>query len=59
MFFVILFLFMQIKVKPPRAKGRLEILKVHAKTVKLAPEVDLWSVAKNLPGTFCHAFSFA
>lgn len=40
----------KIKVKPPRAKGRLEILKVHAKTVKLAPEVDLWSVAKNLPG---------
>ncbi|KAI5063106.1 hypothetical protein GOP47_0021653 [Adiantum capillus-veneris] len=40
----------KIKVKPPRAKGRLEILKVHAKSVKLAPEVDLWVVAKNLPG---------
>ncbi|MCO5611199.1 hypothetical protein L7F22_065449 [Adiantum nelumboides] len=40
----------KIKVKPPRANGRLEILKVHAKTVKLAPEVDLWAVAKNLPG---------
>ncbi|KAI5073604.1 hypothetical protein GOP47_0011617 [Adiantum capillus-veneris] len=33
----------------PRAKGRLQILKVHAKSVKLAPEVDLWAVAKNLP----------
>lgn len=40
----------KIKVKPPRAKGRLEILKVHAKNVKLAPEVDLWAIAKNLPG---------
>eukprot|EP00250_Pteridium_aquilinum_P014200 c21840_g1_i1 orf=142-3063(+) len=40
----------KIKVKPPRAQGRLEILNVHAKTVKLAPEVDLWAIAKNLPG---------
>ncbi|KAH7435116.1 hypothetical protein KP509_06G050800 [Ceratopteris richardii] len=40
----------KIKVKPPRAQGRLEILKVHAKSVKLAPEVDLWTIAKNLPG---------
>lgn len=40
----------KITVKPPRAKGRLDILKVHSKNVKLAPEVDLWTVAKNLPG---------
>lgn len=40
----------KITVKPPRAKGRFDILKVHSKNVKLSPDVDLWSTAKNLPG---------
>jgi ATP-dependent Zn protease len=47
----------QITVKPPRAKGRLEILKVHAKRVNLSPEVDLWTVAKNLQGFLALASS--
>ncbi|KAJ7558552.1 hypothetical protein O6H91_04G045700 [Diphasiastrum complanatum] len=40
----------KIAVRPPRAKGRYEILQVHSKNVKLSPSVDLWIYAKNLPG---------
>ncbi|KAL9230945.1 hypothetical protein vseg_006228 [Gypsophila vaccaria] len=40
----------KIRVQPPNAKGRLEILKVHAKKVKLSPAVDLSSYANDLPG---------
>ncbi|CAM6098375.1 unnamed protein product [Calypogeia fissa] len=40
----------KIAIRPPRAKGRLEILRVHAKAVKLDDSVDLWLYAKNLPG---------
>ncbi|CAA3008680.1 probable inactive ATP-dependent zinc metalloprotease FTSHI 1, chloroplastic [Olea europaea subsp. europaea] len=40
----------KIKVKPPNAKGRLEILKVHARKVKLSDTVDLSSYANNLQG---------
>ncbi|KAL3680757.1 hypothetical protein R1sor_023713 [Riccia sorocarpa] len=40
----------KIAIRPPKAKGRYEILKVHAGSVKLDPSVDLWVYAKNLPG---------
>ncbi len=40
----------QIYVPKPDLKGRYEILKVHAKGKKLAPDVDLWVVAKATPG---------
>ncbi|HID79709.1 MAG TPA: ATP-dependent metallopeptidase FtsH/Yme1/Tma family protein [Aquifex aeolicus] len=40
----------QIFVPKPDIKGRYEILKVHAKNKKLAPDVDLWVVAKATPG---------
>ncbi|BBN13165.1 hypothetical protein MPTK1_6g01370 [Marchantia polymorpha subsp. ruderalis] len=40
----------KIAIRPPKAKGRYEILKVHANSVKLDPSVDLWVYAKNLPG---------
>ena len=39
-----------ISVPAPDLKGREEILAVHAKKVKLAPEVDLKTVAKGTPG---------
>ena len=39
-----------ISVPAPDLKGREEILKVHAKKVKLAPEVNLQIVAKGTPG---------
>ncbi|CAM6086326.1 unnamed protein product [Calypogeia fissa] len=39
----------KIAIRPPQAKGRLEILRVHAKAVKLDDSVDLWLYAKNLP----------
>ena len=39
-----------ISVPAPDLKGREEILKVHAKKVKLAPNVDLKTVAKGTPG---------
>lgn len=39
-----------VSVPAPDLKGREEILKVHAKKVKLAPEVDLKVVAKGTPG---------
>ncbi|XP_074317600.1 putative inactive ATP-dependent zinc metalloprotease FTSHI 1, chloroplastic [Silene latifolia] len=40
----------KIRVRPPNAKGRLAILKVHAQKVKLSPSVDLSSYANDLPG---------
>ncbi|CAN4127238.1 unnamed protein product [Withania somnifera] len=40
----------KIRIRPPNAKGRLEILKVHARKVKLSDTVDLSSYAQNLPG---------
>ena len=39
----------QIVVPLPDVKGRLEILRVHAKKVKLAPGVDLERVARGTP----------
>lgn len=40
----------QITVNLPDVKGREEILKVHAKKVKMAPNIDLKSIAKSTPG---------
>eukprot|EP00268_Persea_americana_P045697 TRINITY_DN4673_c2_g1_i3.p1 TRINITY_DN4673_c2_g1~~TRINITY_DN4673_c2_g1_i3.p1 ORF type:complete len:957 (-),score=199.60 TRINITY_DN4673_c2_g1_i3:587-3457(-) len=40
----------KIRIRPPGAKGRLDILKVHACKVKMSPSVDLSSYAQNLPG---------
>tara|TARA_R110000737_G_scaffold2923_18_gene9934 strand:- start:17699 stop:19795 length:2097 start_codon:yes stop_codon:yes gene_type:complete len=39
----------QISVSLPDVKGRLEILKVHAKKVKLGPNVDLSKLARGTP----------
>ncbi len=39
-----------VYVDLPDVKGREEILRVHAKRVKLAPEVDLTFLAKSTPG---------
>ncbi len=39
----------QISVPFPDLKGRVEILKVHAKKVKLGPDVDLEKVARGTP----------
>jgi len=39
----------QISVPPPDVKGRLQILQVHAKKVKLGPRVDLERLAKMTP----------
>ena len=40
----------QIVVDKPDMRGREEILKVHARNVKLAPDVDLHTVAARTPG---------
>ncbi len=40
----------QIVVSLPDVRGREAILKVHAKNVKLAPEVDLSVIARGTPG---------
>ncbi|KAK6158426.1 hypothetical protein DH2020_005740 [Rehmannia glutinosa] len=40
----------KIRIRPPNAKGRLGILQVHARKVKLSDTVDLSSYANNLPG---------
>ncbi len=40
----------QIMIDLPDLHGREEILRVHAKKIKLAPEVDLHQVARNTPG---------
>ena len=39
----------QVVVPLPDLKGRIEILKVHAKKVKLSPQVDLERVARGTP----------
>jgi cell division protease FtsH len=40
----------QIVVNLPTVKGREEILRIHARNVKLAPEVDLEILARRTPG---------
>ncbi|XP_058095909.1 probable inactive ATP-dependent zinc metalloprotease FTSHI 1, chloroplastic isoform X2 [Magnolia sinica] len=40
----------KIRIRPPGPKGRLDILKVHARKVKMSPTVDLSTYAQNLPG---------
>ncbi len=40
----------QIMVHPPDHKGRVEILKVHTRTIPLANDVDLEVVAASTPG---------
>ncbi|NJN22616.1 MAG: ATP-dependent zinc metalloprotease FtsH [Leptolyngbya sp. RL_3_1] len=40
----------QIMVDPPDAKGRLEILKVHARNKKLDEAVELEAIARRTPG---------
>ncbi|XP_050228260.1 probable inactive ATP-dependent zinc metalloprotease FTSHI 1, chloroplastic [Mercurialis annua] len=40
----------KIKIRAPNAKGRLEILKIHASKVRMSKSVDLSIYAKNLPG---------
>ncbi len=39
----------QVTVPLPDVKGRMEILRVHAKKVKLGPDVDLEKVARGTP----------
>ena len=39
-----------VAIDRPDLKGRLEILHVHGKNVRLAPEVDLGSIAARTPG---------
>ena len=46
----LLILCYQIRIRPPNAKGRLDILKIHASKVKMSDSVDLSSYASNLPG---------
>jgi cell division protease FtsH len=40
----------RIAVQPPDRKGRVEILKIHTRSVPLAPNVDLDRVAASTPG---------
>jgi len=40
----------QVVVDMPDQKGRLEILDVHARDVKIAPDVDLKLIARGTPG---------
>jgi cell division protease FtsH len=40
----------RVIVQPPDRQGRLEILLVHTRSVPLAPEVDLGSIASSTPG---------
>ncbi len=40
----------QIIVPRPDVKGRMEILRVHAKKVKLGPDVDMERIARATPG---------
>jgi len=40
----------QVMVDAPDIKGRLEILNVHARNKKLAPEVSLEAIARRTPG---------
>ncbi len=40
----------RIAVQPPDRKGRVEILKIHTRSVPLAPAVDLDGIAASTPG---------
>ncbi|GJP62564.1 hypothetical protein CLOP_g19614 [Closterium sp. NIES-67] len=40
----------KITIVPPGSKGRAEVLRVHAKKVKMSPHVDLDTIAANLAG---------
>lgn len=40
----------QVTVDAPDIKGRLEVLKVHARNKKLAPEISLDAIARRTPG---------
>ena len=40
----------RIAVQPPDRKGRAEILKIHTRTLPLAPDVDLGRIAASTPG---------
>jgi cell division protease FtsH len=40
----------QIQVNYPEVNGREEILKIHSRNVKLAPDVDLGVIARRTPG---------
>ncbi len=40
----------QVVIDRPDLNGREEILKVHVRNIKLAPEVDLKSIARQTPG---------
>lgn len=40
----------RIVIDLPDVKGRFEILKVHARKIKLDPTVDLMNIARNTPG---------
>ena len=40
----------RIAVQPPDRKGRVEILKIHTRSVPLAPDVDLERIAASTPG---------
>src|SRR5215471_4864048 len=41
----------RIVIDLPDIKGRYEILKVHARKIKLDPTVDLMNIARNTPGS--------
>jgi cell division protease FtsH len=40
----------RIAVQPPDRNGRVEILKIHTRSVPLAPDVDLGRIAASTPG---------
>src|SRR6266498_2236697 len=40
----------RIAVNPPDRKGRVEILKIHTRSLPLAPDVDLERIAASTPG---------
>lgn len=40
----------QVTVDAPDVKGRLEVLQVHARNKKLAPEISLETIARRTPG---------
>lgn len=40
----------RVVIDLPDVKGRLEILKVHARKIKLDPSVELMDIARNTPG---------
>lgn len=40
----------QINILPPDVKGRLKILKVHARKITMSPNVELGKIAQSTPG---------